>query len=136
MKIYFAGSITGGRDDQPLYEKIITMLGEYGEVLTQHVGDKKISGLGENTGDNFIYNRDMGWLLASDIVVAEVTTPSLGVGYELAIAEQKNKKILCLYRPIDNRKLSALINGNPKLTTKHYQKIQDLTGIFDNFIKN
>jgi len=32
-------------------------------------------------------------------VVAEVTQPSLGVGYEIGRAIEKNKKILCLFRP-------------------------------------
>ena len=33
------------------------------------------------------------------VVVAEVTQPSLGVGYELGRAKAMNKKILCLFRP-------------------------------------
>lgn len=42
MKIYFAGSIRGGRKDAGLYKKIIDYLGKYGEVLTEHIGNKKI----------------------------------------------------------------------------------------------
>lgn len=38
MKIYFAGSITGGRDDQPIYARLIEELKTHGEVLSQHVG--------------------------------------------------------------------------------------------------
>ena len=32
-------------------------------------------------------------------IVAEVTQPSLGVGYELGQGTAMGKKILCLYRP-------------------------------------
>lgn len=38
-KIYFAGSIRGGRDDATLYHKIIETLKTYGQVFTEHVGD-------------------------------------------------------------------------------------------------
>ena len=33
------------------------------------------------------------------VLVAEVTQPSLGVGYEIGRAVDMNKRILCLYRP-------------------------------------
>jgi nucleoside 2-deoxyribosyltransferase len=45
----------------------------------------------------FIYERDVAWLRESDFVIAEVTQPSLGVGYELGFAEAISKPILCLY---------------------------------------
>lgn len=38
-RIYFCGSIRGGRDDVHIYKDIISQLGAYGEVLTEHVGD-------------------------------------------------------------------------------------------------
>lgn len=37
------------------------------------------------------------------VVVAEVTQPSLGVGYELGRAVVLNKQILCLFRPRSGR---------------------------------
>ena len=42
MKIYFAGSIRGGRDDAEIYYQIIEFLREYGEILTEHVGKKDL----------------------------------------------------------------------------------------------
>ena len=84
MKIYFAGSIRGGRDDAEIYSQIIEFLQGYGEVLTEHVGKKDLNAMGESTlSDKQIHDRDMKWLLESDLMVAEVTNPSLGVGYEI-----------------------------------------------------
>ena len=80
MKIYFAGSIRGGRDDQELYMRLIQELGKYGTVLTEHIGDKTLSALGESVDEKFIFERDMQWVGEADVVVAEVSTPSLGVG--------------------------------------------------------
>lgn len=39
LKIYFAGSIRGGREDVQLYAKIVRLLQRYGTVLTEHVAD-------------------------------------------------------------------------------------------------
>ncbi len=134
MKIYFAGSIRGGRDDANLYLDIITHLKNYGEVLTEHVGDKKLSNLGENgKSDEYIYNRDLEWLLQSEVIVAEVTTPSLGVGYEIGVSVASDKSILCLYRHENGRKLSAMISGCPDVTNKGYTNIEEAKTIIDTF---
>ncbi|XP_016068151.1 PREDICTED: 2'-deoxynucleoside 5'-phosphate N-hydrolase 1, partial [Miniopterus natalensis] len=62
-------------------------------------------------GDRLIHERDLAWLQQADLVVAEVTQPSLGVGYELGRAVALNKRILCLFRPQSGRVLSAMIRG-------------------------
>ena len=117
MKIYFAGSIRGGRDDANLYLQMIRHLQQYGEVLTEHVGDKELLSLGEDgKNDDYIHKRDVDWLLDSNVIVAEVTTTSLGVGYEIGRGVENSKDILCLYRPQDGKSLSAMIAGCPNST--------------------
>ncbi|MED6295257.1 2'-deoxynucleoside 5'-phosphate N-hydrolase 1 [Characodon lateralis] len=115
MKIYFCGSIRGGRSDLQLYQRIVHELHRYGSVLTEHVGSAELSDTGEEGttgGDGDIHDRDVNWLQQSDVVVAEVTQPSLGVGYELGRAvDMKKKKMLCLFRPSSGRTLSAMIRG-------------------------
>lgn len=125
MKIYFAGSIRGGREDAGLYGEVIALLQKYGEVLTEHVGDKKLSVYGEGKAAESIFQRDVDWVWEADVIVAEVTTPSLGVGYEIGLAEQLGKKIICLYRPQSDRKLSAMILGNKKLTIVEYKEVSE-----------
>ena len=39
------------------------------------------------------------------VLVAEVTQPSLGVGYELGRAVAMKKRILCLFRPETGRSM-------------------------------
>lgn len=137
MKIYFAGSIRGGRDDKELYEQIINHLKKHGPVLTEHIGDQTLSALGEDgPSDLYIYNRDMQWLRECDVVIAEVTTASLGVGYEIASAESLNKKILCLFRKQDNKVLSAMISGSPNITNKTYTDFEQAIKIIDEYISN
>ena len=127
MKIYFAGSIRGGRDDAALYGKIIKFLQNYGEVLTEHVGDKSLKDKGEIIKDDyFIHDRDMKWLIDSDLIIAEVTNPSLGVGYEIGRALEYDKKIICLYRKDSPSRLSAMISGSKLIQVLEYKDYNDL----------
>lgn len=131
MKIYFAGSIRGGREDVPIYMEIVRMLRAYGEVLTEHVGDSTLSYKGEGLPVEEIFTRDVLWLTSSDVVVAEVTVPSIGVGYEIGKAEALGKQVLCLYRPQTDRKVSAMIAGNHHVKTICYTQVEELKEIFE-----
>ncbi|XP_070697392.1 5-hydroxymethyl-dUMP N-hydrolase [Pempheris klunzingeri] len=113
MKVYFCGSIRGGRDDALMYRRIVEKLQSYGSVMTEHVSRAELSDRGEDAaaGDRFIHDRDVDWLRQADVVVAEVTQPSLGVGYELGRAVAMEKKTFCLFRPSSGRILSAMIRG-------------------------
>ena len=134
MKIYFAGSIRGGRDDVDLYIDLINYLKKHGEVLTEHVGNKDLLPTGEKQiTDRAIHDRDLEWLEAADVMIAEVTSPSLGVGYEIAMAYQKKKKILCLYRPQDGKRLSGMIGGCPGVEVVEYQLLEEARVLIDKF---
>jgi 2'-deoxynucleoside 5'-phosphate N-hydrolase len=133
-KIYFAGSIRGGRDDHELYKKIIDHLKSFGEVLTEHVGLDNLSMMGEaGMTDRAIYDRDMQWLSSSEVVVAEVSTPSLGVGFEISKAIELKKGILCLFRVNSDRKLSAMISGCPDVQVRQYVAFEDVKQVIDGF---
>ncbi len=134
IKIYFSGSISGGRHDADLYLQLIQYLKKYGRVLTEHIGDKRVTNLGEdNFTDESIYKRDISLLCDAHVLVAEVSTPSLGVGYEIAKAEEMKKKVLCLYKTQDNKRLSAMISGNPNVVTVRYTSFDDAAKCIDEF---
>ncbi len=134
MKIYFAGSIRGGRDDVDFYMQIISKLAEYGEVLTEHVGDKNLSSYGQTEmTDEVIYTKDTNWIIEADVVVAEVTTASLGVGYEIGYAESLKKPVLAIYRQIEGKRISAMINGNKNIRVQPYAELNALDGILKDF---
>ncbi len=126
MKIYFAASIRGGRDYVRDYKAIISKLSIYGKVLTEHIAYDKLDDRGENISDTAIFERDTGWLRESDIIVAEVTQPSLGVGYEIALGESLGKRIICLFKQKSGN-LSAMIKGNRKLEVLEYTSINELS---------
>lgn len=129
MKIYFAASIRGGRDYARDYKTIISQLSAYGKVLTEHIGENKLDDQEENISDTAIFERDTGWLRESDIIVAEVTQPSLGVGYEIALGESLGIRIICLFKQKSGN-LSAMIKGNRKLEVLEYTSVDELPAIF------
>jgi 2'-deoxynucleoside 5'-phosphate N-hydrolase len=136
MKIYFAGSIRGGREDAALYFQIIEYLKSFGEVLTEHIGDPQLTDLGDDgPTDRYIHDRDLEWLQSADIVVAEVTTISMGVGYEIGRAIESGKKVLCLFRPDSGKNLSAMIAGCPGLELVNYRNLADVKIVLANFLK-
>ena len=127
MNIYFSGSIRGGRDDVDIYNRIISYLKKYGNVLTEHIGDNSLNSDGENKkSDKEIHDRDLELLQESDIIIAEVTNPSLGVGYEIAKAIQYQKKIICIYRKVTDKKISAMILGSDDLICIEYDNMESL----------
>ncbi len=126
MKIYFAGSIRGGREDAALYLQIIDYLKTFGEVLTEHIGDQNLTVSGDDgPTDKFIHDRDLAWLQSADIMIAEVTMVSMGVGYEVGRAVETGKKVLCLFRPDSGRKISAMIAGCSDLTIANYSDLDE-----------
>lgn len=124
MKIYFAGSIRGGRKDAELYRKIIAALKEKHQVLTEHVGDLSLSTV-ENKCDKAIYEQNTAWLRECDVVVAECTQASLGVGYELAYAENHGKEVHVFYRPKETQ-LSAMLSGNDHFHIHRYSSEEEI----------
>ena len=132
LKIYFAGSIRGGRDDAELYRHIISYLHTKGEVLTEHIGHEGLSPSGETAmTDEEIFNRDINWLTSSDVIIAEATTPSLGVGFEIATAVDQGKKVICLYREKPGNRLSAMVAGCRDIKVFSYQTIGEVIDILD-----
>jgi nucleoside 2-deoxyribosyltransferase len=137
MKIYFAGAIRGGREDARMYKNIIRYLAKIGQVLTEHVGNIDINFKGEiSNKDKNIFIRDINWLQMADVVVAEVTTPSLGVGYELGIAEKLKKPVLCLHKSSENYQLSAMLNGNNKFCCQEYDNLANAKLHIDVFFQD
>ena len=133
MKIYFAGSIRGGREIVYDYNKIINYLDKNNIVLDKHIGDTNLSNKGESLDKEDIYNRDISWIKECDILIADVSIPSLGVGYEISYAEKLNKKIICIYEKDTN--LSAMISGNNNLIKIEYNNIDDLINKIDNIMQ-
>src|ERR1043165_1272201 len=99
--IYFSGSISGGRGDVTTYRRMIEALEKDGHrVLAGSVAAEHISDAGDPLSARDVFDRDLKWIEEADVLVAEVSTPSTGVGYEIAAARYRyGIPVICLYRP-------------------------------------
>lgn len=130
-KVYFAGSIRGGRADAGLYNRIITYIQRTDVVLTEHVG---VLNLKESRNDREIYDQDTAWLRESDLLICEATCPSLGVGYELAYAEAHGKPVHIFYNK-SKVSLSAMLTGDDYFKIHPYEKEEEIFPIIDSLLK-
>ena len=134
MKIYFAGAIRGGREKVYDYQKMVQQFEEDGgEVLTKHVADPNLSVKGEDMTFKEIYERDIKWLKECDILFADITVPSLGVGYEISYAENLGKTIYAIYEKGAN--VSGFLRGNEKINFLEYDSIDEVINKIDKIMK-
>ena len=129
-KVYFAGSIRGGRLDAGLYHRMISHIQKTGVVLTEHVGALNLR---ETATDQQIYARDIAWLKEAELVICEATCPSLGVGYELAFAEAIEKPVHIFYDRTKTQ-LSAMLTGNAYFHIYAYTKENEIYPILDELL--
>lgn len=87
--------------------------------------------------DSEIFSRDIKWIDKSEIVIAEVSGPSLGVGFEIAYSIYKKKiNVLALVNS-EAQDVSAMVTGchSELLTIKKYADTEDLKKSVSVFIK-
>ena len=134
MKVYFACSISGGRKDEKVYQHLVRFLERSGiEVPTAHIAETGIEEVDAREKAEDIYQRDVTWIRESDCLVAEVSTPSHGVGYEIGFALDLGKPVLCLYQ--EGVVVSKMITGNPHplLTISAYQDLSGAEGLLKEY---
>ena len=137
MKIYFSASISGGRKYLDTYKDIVKYLkSKHHTILTEHIIYDNVLELEEELSAQEIYERDIQFLKKCDVIIAEVSNPSLGVGYEICYAEILKKPILCLFH--DNIFVSRMIIGNtsPFITLSRYTNTEMIFKSIDDFFTN
>ncbi|CAG0928918.1 hypothetical protein PLCT1_00859 [Planctomycetaceae bacterium] len=136
MKIYFSGSISGGREHAAIYQQLVAYLQALSyDVLSAHVADPDVLEREKDTSPRVVFERDVAWVHECDVMIAEVSTPSLGVGYEYGLAVQLGKPVLCVYR--SGLRMSKMITGNPapNLKVATYSTEAELEHITQTFLE-
>jgi 2'-deoxynucleoside 5'-phosphate N-hydrolase len=126
MNIYFACSITGGREFESAYQKIVAALTADGhEIPTSHLVKSEMLENERLLVPRNVYERDVNWIKNCDVLIAEVSVPSHGVGYEIGFALNIGKAVLCLYQK--DIRVSKMITGNPDpaLTINLYSDMEE-----------
>ena len=135
MNIYFSCSVIGGRKDEIVYQALVSYLLEnHHEVPTAHLSCSEVLDLEAAALPSHVYLRDVAWVRGCEAVIAEVSTPSHGVGYEIALALSLGKPVLCCYRA--GQKVSKMIIGNnsPGLRVCEYTTTSQAVEIVRSFL--
>ena len=135
MNVYFACSITGGRQDESVYQAIVDSLLEAGHTIpTAGLSLPEILLDEQVIEPQVVYRRDTAWIDACDALIAEVSTPSHGVGYEIGYALSRGKLVLCCCR--EGQRLSKMISGNPdsRLVVRWYKTPDEAVRLVDEFV--
>jgi nucleoside 2-deoxyribosyltransferase len=134
MKVYFAASIQGDRKKADVFRHIVKTLKDLGhEVLTEHIALENPKKFEIKMGHTpkYIYERDINkWLRECDVVIAEVSGPSFGVGFECAsLLFTTDKKLYMLYDKAMENRISALALGctHPRCRLVPYENEEDIT---------
>lgn len=136
MIIYCAGPIKGNTAYQQNYVQIVQIVESLGHAALSEMSSKFHSSIPLNAKQ--IYSRDLKWLDGSKLMIAEVSGPSLGVGFEIAYALfHKKIPVLAVYHE-QAEQISSMIHGcnDKKLTIKKYLDTNDLINTIKTFISN
>lgn len=125
MKIFFAGSIRGGRSMLTEYMQIVRLIKNLGHtVVSEHVAYAGLEKAEAKLTEEEIFKSDIKFIDECDCLVADVTMPSIGVGYEICYAISKGKRVVCIYK--EGANVSAMVLGNGRVTNMQYAEVEDL----------
>lgn len=135
MNIYFACSITGGREFEPVFQALVEAMLADGQIVpTAHLATPEVREMEIVVAPEEVYARDIAWIRGADVLVAEVSTPSHGVGYEIGFALGLGKPVLACHRR--DRRISKMISGNPdpNLAVRQYQTTDEAIQMVRKFL--
>src|SRR5215469_6755642 len=117
MRIYLACTVRGDRGGVEAGRAIARHLQQRGhEVLTTHLLADNVEAAESALTEGAVYRRDIDWLSSCDVLVAEASGSSYGVGFEvgyvLGRAPQTGQRVVLVYDRVRHGAISRLITGN------------------------
>lgn len=137
MKIYFACSIRGEQGGKEEKELMVNTMKDLGHnVLSEQFVNYDVTKNQQNSTEmtsEDIYTQDMGWVNESDIVVADVSRISTGMGYEVGWKLAKGGKVLALCKADKYEGLSNMLKGcnEPNFKLISWQTAEDVAQILE-----
>lgn len=138
MTVYLACTVRGDRGGVAAGRAICERLQLAGhEVLTTHLLADDVEAAESELTERDVFERDLDWLTRCDVLVAEASGSSYGVGFEvgyvLGRAPATGQRVVLLYDRARRHAISRLITGNcaGACTTFGYESIAELTAFID-----
>ncbi len=138
MKNYFGFTVAGDRSSIEIARRVVELLEDTGhEVLTRHLVSDNAWQLDRLISPQQVYERDMRWLKQCDVLVAEVSGSSFGLGFETGyLLGATAKKAVLFYKRDVEKRISLLITGNtnPQCLVVPYTDVAEVEAfVRDNF---
>jgi nucleoside 2-deoxyribosyltransferase len=138
MRIYLACTVRGDRHGLEAARAICARLTGGGhEVLTTHLLADEADQAEAALTEDQVYRRDLEWLAACDLLVAEASGSTYGVGFEvgyvLGRAHETGQRVVLLYDATRRHAVSRLITGNtdPACATFGYTSADEAAAFID-----
>jgi hypothetical protein len=138
MRIYLACTVRGDRGGIAAGRAICDRLQQLGhDVLTTHLLADDANESEARLREDEVFARDIEWLESCDVLVAEASGSSYGVGFEvgylLGRARETRQRVLLLYDAGRRHQISRLITGNCDrgCTTFGYSSVDELVAFVD-----
>lgn len=140
MKIHFTASITRGNIYHKNYKAIIKILQDFGHtVLSKKILHKHAQDIIQESirDKKQVFKQLTKWIDKADILIAEISTPSLGVGQEINYALSKKKPVLGLYIKSTTHPIPAMLQGSPsRLVALASYNLTNIEKILKKYFKN
>jgi 2'-deoxynucleoside 5'-phosphate N-hydrolase len=132
MKVCFVASIKNKEANLRYYEEIIKVLKDTGDrVFCEHVmnnSQEKLDSLNEDKRVQF-HKNIMDQIKKSDLVVAEITSQSLSVGFLISMALDLSKPTILLYRGNSKPNIISTLEESDKLLVRSYKDENEIEKI-------
>lgn len=133
MRIYLAAAMTNAARDPGAVGVLLSHIEALGhQVPTSHVAAPDGRSRDAELSNAQLAQRDLSWVASSDVLVAEVSTPSHGVGIEVLAATRSGKPVLLLHSR--DAAVSRLLLGLPGVEAYPYASVHDACGVVDAFL--
>ena len=141
MNIYLACTVRGDRGGLAIARALADAIECMGHtVVTRHLLEDDADAAEGQLSERAVFERDLRWLEAADVLIAEASGSSYGVGFEVgyvtARAAVSQQRVLLLYDAARRAQVSRLIVGNthPACTTYPYRDAADLLRFVEVFL--
>ena len=141
MDIYLACTVRGDRGGVAAARVLGDAAERHGHVvLTKHLLRDDAEAAESALTERAVFERDLRWLERADLLIAEASGSSYGVGFEvgyvLGRADRTGQRVLLLYDDARRDRVSRLAAGNshPACTTYAYRDEADLAAFVERFL--
>jgi len=141
VNIYLACTVRGDRGAVAVLRQVADLLETAGHtVLTRHLLDDNVDSAESALSEREVFTRDLEWLTAADVLIAEASGSSYGVGFEvgyvLGKSDLTDQRVLLLYNASRRSAVSRLIVGtdHPRCTVRGYEHAADLLPVVTRFL--